>query len=137
MKHFAPSFASLTTDGESRRKHLVREPHYVDGVQTGVAESFRGHHVLDTLPGIYRWTYFGQPVIQSLGEETLRSAPVGYLEPLNRGYLLIAYDDPALIGSTEGKQIEQRIVEHLGKDRFFSRDVALAPTTSESGHPKH
>jgi hypothetical protein len=131
VKSFEPAFASLTTDEESHRKHFFKEPHYVDGLQIGTVEHFRGHHVLDTLPGIYWMTYLGQPVVDRVGEQNLRSIPVGQLEPSGHGYLLTAYDDPSLIGSDEGRAIEQRIVDHLGKHRFFDREVVVAPKAEE------
>ena len=119
VAHFQPAFASVTKEEDSRRKHFTRRPHNVGGRQIGVAEEFRGHHVLKTLPGIYWLTYLGPPAIEQLGEKALCSLPTGRLERFGQGYLLTAYDDPSLIGSEGARVIESEIIEWLGKDRFF------------------
>jgi hypothetical protein len=134
IEHFQPAFASATTYEESRRKHFVRRPHCVDGRQVGMAEEFRGHHVLKTFPGIYWLTYLGPPAIERLGEQLLRSLPIGRIEPLGAGYLLTAYDDPSLIGSEQARLVERRIVEWLGKDRFFDVEGDLIPVAENDQH---
>ena len=77
--------------------------------------------MLDTLPGVYWMTYFGRPSIARIGEEPLKSVPVGRLERLGEGYLLVAYEDPGIIGSNESRAIEHRIIEHLGSAKFFDK----------------
>jgi hypothetical protein len=63
----------------------------------------------------------------------LRSLPVGRLQPLGTGYLITAYDDCCLIGSNEGIEIEQRIIEYLGEDKFFRK----ISTASRGGSVRH
>jgi hypothetical protein len=126
VAHFDPAFASLTTYEESRRKHFIKEPHFVAGRHVGTAEKFKGHHVLETFPGIYWITYFGRPAIERVGELALKSIPEGRLEQFANGYLLTAYDDASLIGSHEAIAIEQKIVNHLGRDNFFSKEASAA-----------
>lgn len=82
VQKFEPAFASLTTQADSRRKHFTKWPHYLNGRHIGTAEAFRGHHVLDTVPGIYWITYFGPQTIQRFGEEKILSAPAGDLRGL-------------------------------------------------------
>lgn len=119
VEHFEPAFAHLTTQTESRRKHFMKRPHYINGQYVGVAEAFVGHHVMDTLPGIYWQTYFGPPAIARIGEERFHSIPCGRLERLGRGYVITAYDDLAMIGTLEAQEREEAIRQHLGAKRFF------------------
>src|SRR2546423_3970000 len=67
VTYFRPAFASATTYAESRRKHFVKVPFLINGLQAGTAEEFRGHHVQDTLPGVEWITYFGREVIHRIG----------------------------------------------------------------------
>lgn len=120
VEHFDPAFAHLTTQTESRRKHFVKRPYYVNNRHVGVAESFVGHHVMDTLPGIYWVTYFGPPAITRIGETRLRSVPCGRLEQRGGGYVITAYDDPAGIGTEEAIEREEAIRLHLGAAHFFN-----------------
>lgn len=119
VEHFDPAFAHLTTDAESARKHFMKRPHYINGQYVGVAEAFVGHHVMDTLPGIYWVTYFGPPAIARLGEERLLSIPCGRLERMGRGYVITAYDDVAMIGTQAAQEREEAIRQHLGTKHFF------------------
>jgi hypothetical protein len=122
VTHFQPAFASATNYADSRRKHFAKFPHYIDGRIAGTAEGYRGQHVLNTLPGVYWITYFGRAIVDRIGEATLLSVPVGKIRHFEDGYLLTAYNNPALIGTDEAKTIERRIVEHLGIDKFFDKE---------------
>lgn len=121
VEHFDPAFTHLTTDAESRRKHFMKRPHYINGQHVGVAEAFVGHHVMDTLPGVYWITYFGPPAIARIGQERLLSIPCGRVERLGRGYAVTAYDDARDIGTESAMNHEQAIQQHLGAHLFFDR----------------
>ena len=77
--------------------------------------------MLGTLPGIYWITYFGRPIVELIGEAILLSVPDGVIRPFEKGYLLTAYDDHALIGTDKAKAIERRIIAHLGMEKFFDK----------------
>ncbi len=132
ITHFEPAFASLTTQAESRRKHFVKKPFIVDGRRVGTAEKFEGHHVLNTLPGIYWITYFGRAAVKRLGDDKLNSIPVGRLERLADGYLLTSYDDASLIGTETAMRIERQIIDHLGPEKFFDK-TSIGETGASTG----
>lgn len=127
VDHFEPAFADLTTQAESRRKHFIKRPHYVDGLHVGTAESFVGHHVMDTLPGVYWVTYFGPPAIARIGKARLLSIPCGRVEKRGQGYIVTLHDDPRDIGTEAAAASEQAIVNHLGAHLFFDRRTWTPP----------
>jgi len=130
VEKFEPAFASLTTQADSRAKHFTKWPHYVDGRHVGTAEAFKGHHVLDTLPGIYWVTFFGPPAIRRIGEERLLSIPVGTTKRLGSGLTLTAFEDVAEIGTEKGAETESVLRTHLGEEHFFDLKSWTPPTRS-------
>lgn len=122
-----PAFASLTVAADRREKHFTKWPHYVNGRHVGTAESFKGHHVLDTLPGVYWVTYFGPGAIERVGEERLLSIPIGRVERLGQGLVVTAYDDAAEIGTERAIAQENLIRRHLGEEHFFDLKTWTPP----------
>lgn len=118
---FEPAFANLTTQDESRRKHFRRLPYYVDGRLVGTVERFEGHHVLDTLPGVYWITYFGPPALERIGRERFENLPVGQTFGLGEGIMVIAHGEAVPIGSVQALIAEQTIIDHLGRHHFFEQ----------------
>lgn len=120
-KYFEPAFAALTTRDDYHRKHCLHGGR-ADCPGIGTGECFRGHRICDAIPGIYWITFLGPPVSDRAGEHRLRSVPLGRAEPLGRGYVLTAYDSPALIGSDDALARERAIMRHLGEQHFFRRN---------------
>lgn len=121
VAHFEPAFASLTTQEDSREKHFMKRPHFVGGRHVGTAESFEGNHVLETVPGVYWLTYFGDQIANIVDAERLLSIPQGDVQRLGPGYLLRAFERADDIGSTSAREIEQKIKAHLGTGKFFDK----------------
>lgn len=120
-KYFEPAFAALTTREDYHRKHC-RNGGGVGCPGLGTGECFRGHRVGEVIPGIYWITYLGPPVLKWFDEQRLRSIPLGRAEPFGTGYILTAYDSPALISSDDALGRERAIMRHLGEQRFFRRN---------------
>lgn len=120
-KYFEPVFGALTTREDYHRKHCSKGGR-ADCPGVGTGECLRGHRVCESIPGIYWITYFGPPVSDRTGEHRLRSVPLGRAEPLGKGYILTAYDSPALIGTDDALARERAIMRHLGERQFFRRN---------------
>lgn len=127
VEKFEPAFADLTTQADSKQKHFTKWPHYVNGRLMGMAEAFKGHHVLDTLPGVYWVTYFGPGAIERVGEERLLSIPIGRVERLGQGLVVTAYDDAAEIGTERAIAQENLIRRHVGEEHFFDLKTWTPP----------
>lgn len=126
VKHFEPAFAVLTTRGEYHRRHCCRAGvSGCPGIATG--DCCHGQRLSETIPGIYWLTYFGQSLVERLGESRLRSIPMGRAQQFANGYVLTAYGNPKLIGSDDAVAQERAIMRHLGEQRFFRGNDKVRP----------
>jgi hypothetical protein len=80
-----------------------------------------GMKITAAVPGLYWLNFFGRPYLDLMGHERLLSAPAYEVKPVDDG-VLVALDAAADAWNTAAyRQREQAVIEHLGKQYFFSR----------------
>ena len=70
-----------------------------------------------------------------MGRDRLLSAPAYEVREVDEGVLLALSEDPRIWSSAEYKAIEHRVVDHLGKEYFFSRDEPERKTIAPDFNP--
>lgn len=76
---------------------------------------------LDGLPGLYWLNYFGPTYCDLIGRERLLSAPATEVKAAGDGVLIGLDPSPRAWTTPQYQQLEQAVIEHLGKQYFFSR----------------
>jgi hypothetical protein len=105
-------YANAYADEEYYAKNMVDD-------ETGVRAI--GAKITHATPGLYWLNFFGRPYLDLIGRERLLSVPAYEVKPVDDG-VLIALDSSADAWTTAAyQQREQAVIEHLGKQYFFSR----------------
>lgn len=80
-----------------------------------------GVDLTEALPGLYWLNYFGPPYVKLIGRERLLSAPAFEVAPIGNGVIVALDASAEAWRSAAYQQREQAVIEHLGKEYFFSR----------------
>jgi hypothetical protein len=64
-------------------------------------------------------TYLGPALIERVTEPRLDAVSLARAEHYGNGYIVTAYDNPKLIGSTDAWARERAVIRHLGEHNFF------------------
>jgi hypothetical protein len=113
-------------------------------VTGGKLASTGGIRLEDGLPGIYWANFFGPLYVQFFSREKFRTVPARHKEELpDGGVLLLTAANPLDYGRQQARALEDKIVDHLGRDAFFEKacrqKVCRAPQFSFEqgalGHP--
>ena len=93
------------------------------------------------LAGIFWANYLGPIYVDFLTKEKIESAPSYHKKALSDGgYLIITARDPLDHDSLQTKELQRKIVHHLGEDLFFDKSnpdrVLRTPFQSSSKEPK-
>jgi hypothetical protein len=84
----------------------------------------------DSLPGLYWLNYFGPPYTKLFGKERLLSAP-GFEVGEADGGVLVALDEvPMTWTGGEYRAREAAVIDHLGREFFFSKDTPERKTVA-------
>lgn len=79
------------------------------------------------LPGIFTANYFGPRYVELIGQQRLLSAPsVASAEVVGEGMLLVLDEDPYTWDTPERKVLEDAVLDHLGRQYFFSKTHPVA-----------
>lgn len=78
------------------------------------------------LPGLFTANFFGRPYVDLIGRERLLA--VRGARPVDDGVLIMAGEDPAEWNSAERRSREDELLEHLGREHFFSKTAMPAMT---------
>ena len=116
IEHFEPAYGHCSTSNEHRSKHFVV---YQDGAAQ--AERYLGLDVGERLPGVYWVTYFGPWAITKIGRTRFDDLPADKVERIGEGYLVHAYTSAKEGGSAGAREVEGRVLQHLGRDLFFDK----------------
>ena len=73
------------------------------------------------LPGLYWLNFFGQPYRDLLGRERLLAAPGCRTAEIDDGVLLELHEEPRAWHTDEYRQVQERVLDHLGRQHFFDR----------------
>jgi hypothetical protein len=105
-------YANAYADEEYYAKNMIDD-------ETGVRAI--GAKITRATPGLYWLNFFGRPYVDLIGNERLLSAPACEVKSVDDG-VLIALDSSADAWTTAAyQQREQAVIEHLGRQYFFSR----------------
>lgn len=74
------------------------------------------------LPGLYWLNFFGEPYRKLIGKERLLSAPAHEIVEVDAGVLVCLAERPESWDSPEYKAVENRVLDHLGREYFFDRN---------------
>ncbi len=80
------------------------------------------------LPGLYWLNFFGRMYCDLMGRNRLLSAPAYAAREVRDGVLLCLHEDPRAWNTAEYQATEARVLDHLGREYFFSRDNPERPT---------
>lgn len=75
------------------------------------------------LPGLYWMNFFGEPYCSMIGTQELLSAPSYQSIEIDNGVMLYLSGDPRDWQDAEYKERETLVLEHLGTQYFFNREV--------------
>jgi len=105
-------FACATEEYES--KNIFQKGGMVKAIGINLAKH---------LPGLYWLNYFGEPYVKMMGEPRLMSAPTHDVTKIDStGVLFKLCPTPVEWLTPQYKSLESSVVQHLGKQYFFSRD---------------
>jgi hypothetical protein len=105
----------------------VRIPYRIKGMRVRKV-GWRPH---ECLPGIFWANFFSKLYVDWFGEEKMRTAPCYAREELpGGGVLLLTAASPLEYAKPEVKELEQRLLAHLGEDAFFSKKNPTQPCRS-------
>ncbi len=97
-------------------------------VTGGRLASTGGTRLEDGLPGIHWANLFGPLYVDFFGREKLRTAPAHYKEELpDGGILLLTAPNPLDYGRQEVRALEERTIDHLGRQAFFEKPCPQKP----------
>jgi hypothetical protein len=74
------------------------------------------------LPGLYWLNFLGPPYRDLMGRERLLAAPAHRVKEVDSGILLSLGSNPRSWNSTEYREVEQKVLDHLGRQFFFSKE---------------
>jgi len=127
IDRFEPAFGSISTEEDSRSKHLVvwedrggSAEQYM-GLDVGRFFTIRRDYGREVLPGVYWVTYFGPGALEIVGKAPFQHMKADRVEKLGDGYLVQAYPSATAVGSEAAHQAEREIREQLGKEHFFDK----------------
>lgn len=114
--------------------HLQQEFDCKNMILDGGSAEAIGVHLWRSLPGLYWLNYFGAPYVRMIGREKLLSAPAQHVREVGQGVLIALADSPDAWDTDDYRQREQRVIEHLGKQFFFSRHDPERQTIAPEFH---
>jgi hypothetical protein len=80
------------------------------------------------LPGLFTVNFFGRPYVDLIGRERLLAAPGVRVKAVDDGVLIAAGEDPRAWSEPGQRRSEERLIEHLGRQYFFSKgDMPASP----------
>jgi len=81
-----------------------------------------GARLKDGLPGIYWANFFGPVYVEFFGKEKFLTVPAYQKEELpDGGFLLLTAPSPFDYGKPEVRELEKKIIDHLGREAFFEK----------------
>jgi len=108
---FGPDYGYARTEQEYFAKNMCTQ-----GGVWAVGRDISRH-----LPGIYWLNFFGKPYRDLIDRHKLLTAPASGKREIGNGVLLSLSDDP-LSWNTEGYlQVENAVLDHIGRQFFFSK----------------
>lgn len=123
------------------RGHLQQEWHEKNISREGGGVMGIGGDASRYLPGIYWLNFYGAPYIELMGMDRLLSAPAFENKALHDGTLVLLSELPTSWNSPSYSQAEQKFLDHVGKEFFFSRNdlhrKTLAPDFGLPPLPRH
>lgn len=102
--------------------HAVEEYDSKNMSREGGGVQAIGIDVSKYLPGIYWLNFFGKPYRVLIGQERLLTCPAQSVQQLDDGVLVSLSTDPTEWDSSEYRDRERRVIEHLGNQYFFDRN---------------
>jgi hypothetical protein len=126
IKYFEPAFGHISTYDDHRTKHFIT---FED--RGGQTEMYTGLDVGETLPGVYWATYFGSWSVEKVGRDRFSNLKAYKVEPINSGYLVLAYRSIKEVGTLAAQEAEERITDHLGRANFFDKSLVDIETLRE------
>ena len=84
------------------------------------------------LPGLYWLNFFGRAYCDFIGRDRLLASPAAEVREVGDGVLLRLADDPRMWRSSEYKAVEERVLNHIGGQYFFSKDHPNRETVAPS-----
>lgn len=81
-----------------------------------------GVHLKEGLPGIYWANFFGPVYVELFGKEKFLTVPAYHKEELpDGGFFLLTSASPFDYGKPEVHELEEKIIDHLGREAFFEK----------------
>jgi hypothetical protein len=119
--------------GVHRKDYLAKNMKitYPEGGNVSRVETWVGRDLSKCLRGIYWANWFGPVYVDFFGRERLETAPCVRRERLcDGGYLILTAATPMEYESSQAREMEQALREHLGADAFFDIRLPHRPTRS-------
>jgi hypothetical protein len=111
--HLPVRYANARLTEEFDAKNMLRTAEVTGAIGVNIDEA---------IPGLYWLNYFGIPYVKMMGRENLLSSPAYRVEALADGVLLELGENPADWTTTDYKEGERAVIDHVGRLFFFSRD---------------
>jgi hypothetical protein len=83
-----------------------------------------------SLPGLYWLNFLGRPYMTLIGRERVLSAPAYEVREVDRGAIIVLDEKPTTWASAEYQTRERAVIDHLGKELFFSRENPARSTVA-------
>lgn len=116
---FAGAYGSITMDGEFRSQHFTAE--------TGLNP--QGIALQEHIPGVYFANFFGQAIVDFLGEDALERCPaVVNRRLIGSGWLITTADSPTQWNEPRTRNLKRDVRVALGERHFF--DIAYPERTT-------
>jgi hypothetical protein len=80
-----------------------------------------GRDISRYLPGLYWLNYFGHLYVDLIGRERFRTAPASDVREIGGGFLVSLAQRPSEWESGEFRTRSERVLDHIGREYFFSR----------------
>ena len=115
IEHFSPAYGFISTYEHEKRKHFVKykSKRYVGATE----ERFVGTQIDATFPSIYWLTYFNNDMVEKIGRKLFDTLTECDIFHYDNGVLIKAYGKCF----DENIDAENRIINHLGKEKFFDK----------------
>ena len=118
-------YANVHIHEEFKAKNMIDD-------ETGVEAI--GVQLWQSLPGLYWLNYFGTPYVKLMGRDRLLSAPAYEVAEVNGGILLALDATADAWQSLDYRRRERDVIEHLGRQFFFSRHDPEYQTVAPEFH---
>jgi hypothetical protein len=105
-------YARSNTRQEFDAKNIISERNGIEAI---------GVNLTRHLPGLYWLNYLGPPYVDLIGIDRLLSAPAYEVKEVSGGVLLALAADADEWQSAEYQAREAAVIEHIGRQYFFSR----------------